>query len=190
MDVNNIVNKKTRVKNSYTQQFTAELIFSNESYGKTLTDRHTDLELFTWHNMKLWLRDKKAPEKNLQGSKPKLKTKAQARTRASSVTKKPDEKRVSTEPNIVTDGVKVSPKTTKSSFLNKCCIIGLLLGVTFICVSTIGLVFGLHLAKSSEKPSDVNIETVSNITEKNTPSPKKVIKNGKEYFVMSKKQAC
>ena len=85
---------------------------------------------------------------------------------------------------------KIHPKLEKNSVLkNKWLYVGLLLGVIVLCVSTIGLVFGLHSAKSSEKPSNVNIETVSNITEKNRPSPKKVIKNGKEYFVMSKKQA-
>ena len=128
--------------------------------------------------MKLLLRDKNAPENKLKGSKQKFKTKTQPRTRASA------------EAKTVTDEVKNSPETRKNSVLkNKWLYVGLLLGVIVLCVSTIGLVFGLHSAKSSEKTSNVNIEMVSNITEKNRPSPKKVIKNGKEYFVMSKKQA-
>ena len=128
--------------------------------------------------MKLLLRDKSAPENKLKGSKQKFKAKTQPRTRASA------------EAKTVTDEVKNSPETRKNSVLKyKWLYVGLLLGVIVLCVSTIGLVFGLHSAKSSEKPSNVNIETVSNITEKNRPSPKKVIKNGKEYFVMSKKQA-
>ena len=140
--------------------------------------------------MKLLLREKNAPENKLKGSKQKLKTRTQPRTRALSVTKKPIEKRVSAEAKTVTDEVKNSSETRQNSVLkNKWLYVCLLLGVIVLCVSTLGLVFGLHSAKSNQKPSVVNIETVSNITEKNRPSPKKVIKNGKEYFVMSKKQA-
>ena len=145
--------------------------------------------------MKYWSTEHKPPEKNLQGSKPKVKSKNLAKAKVSVETKKAVRKKPQSGLKTDTNGVKKSSETKKLSILkNKWLYVGLILAVFVLCASTVGLILGVENAKSDP---DVKIENLNNITvvqkggaKKKKPGPKKIIKNGKEYFVMSKKQVC
>ena len=133
-----------------------------------------------------------SPKKTSKDPKPKVKAKTPNKAENSSEKKKPIEKKEPKE-NETNSNVENLEKTKKFSKANKKCLfIALLLGAVVLCASIIGIVFSL---KPDETPPDVKIETVNNITVNikkggpagDRPAYKKIIKNGKEYFVMTKK---
>ena len=133
------------------------------------------------------------PKKSSKDPKPKVKAKTPNKAENSSETKKPIEKKVPKE-NETNSDVEHLEKTKKSFKANKNCLyIALLLGVVVLCACIIGIVFSL---RPDETPPDVKIKKVNNITVNikkggpagDRPAYKKIIKNGKEYFVMTKKQ--